>query len=392
MATESGKPGSGLIDRLLKSPQQFEFFQAVRLAEDAVYRASLEAGEEAPPAVGSNEPAAGQRPGVVLRSATMLGFPGGAISAASFSGSSADNATDLAASSERGPEMNFDVTCFGLVGASGVLPRHYTTLIVDRMRRFRDSALRHFLTIFEQRAISLLYRAWAKYRHPVQQERTMIRGIGTAWDDGAPHPRDPITAAVACLVGLGGRGLGQQLTVDDESIFRYAGHYAHFPRSAESLELMLSDLYKVPVQVHQFIGRWLSLEQPDQTRLGFAGHPDGLNARLGFGAIAGARVWNVQSIVELSIGPLSLADFRDRLPGTTGLAAIGDLARLFVGLEFHVRLRPLLRAGEVPMTQLGGNPLARDSAPAGSRLGWTTWILSEPSAFDRSDAAFAIMP
>ncbi len=155
---------------------------------------------------------------------------------------------------------------------------------------------------------------------------------------------------------------------------------------------MLSDLYKVPVQVHQFIGRWLSLEQPDQTRLGFAGHPDGLNARLSFGAIAGARIWNVQSIVELSIGPLSLADFRDRLPGTTGLAAIGDLARLFVGLEFHIRLRPLLRAGDVPMTQLGGNPLARDGAPAGSRLGWTTWILSEPSAFDRSDAAFAIMP
>jgi predicted component of type VI protein secretion system len=74
------------------------------------------------------------------------------------------------------------------------------------------------------------------------------------------------------------------------------------------------------------------------------------------------------------------------------LAAIGDLARLFVGLEFHIRLRPLLRAGEVPMTQLGGNSLARDGAPAGSRLGWTTWILSEPSAFDRSDAAFAIMP
>jgi hypothetical protein len=178
------------------------------------------------------------------------------------------------------------------------------------------------------RAISLLYRAWAKYRQPVQQERTILRGVGTEWDDGAARPRDAITAAVACLVGLGGRGLGGTMAIDDAVVFRYAGHYSHFPRCAESLELLLTDLYGVPVQVHQFIGRWLDLEKPDQTRLGTREHPDGWNTQLGSMAIAGSRVWSVQSVLEITAGPLSLEQFRRRLPGTRELAKLGDLARL----------------------------------------------------------------
>lgn len=389
MAAAGGEPGAGLITRLVNDPHQFDFFQAVRLAQGATYVDAVAAGRAAPGEVGSTGPNAEEDPAVTLHCAVTLGFPGAAITSARIESGAEGDADEAAGET---PRVHLEVACFGLVGPMGSLPVYYTTLVVDRIRRFRDRSLQAFLDIFNQRAISLLYRAWAKYRQPVQAERTLLRGVGTEWDDGAVRPRDAMTAAVACLVGLGGRGQGGKLAVDDDVIFRYAGHYAHYPRCAESLELLLTDLYGVPVNVHQFIGRWLDLEKPDQTRLGTHETPDGWNTRLGSMAIVGSRVWSVQSVLELSVGPLSLSQFRRRLPGTTELAKIGDLARLYINLNYDIRVRPLLAAAQVPMSRLGGPMVEADGAPAGSRLGWTTWLLSAPSPVDRSDAAFAVVP
>lgn len=389
MAAAGGEQGAGLITRLVNDPHQFDFFQAVRLAQGLTYVDAVAAGRAAPGEVGSTGPNAEEEPAVTLHCAVTLGFPGAAITTARIESGAEGGADETVGGT---PRVHLEVACFGLVGPMGSLPVYYTTLVVDRIRRFRDRSLQAFLDIFNQRAISLLYRAWAKYRQPVQAERTLLRGAGTEWDDGAVRPRDAMTAAVACLVGLGGRGQGGKLAVDDDVIFRYAGHYAHYPRCAESLELLLTDLYGVPVNVHQFIGRWLDLEKPDQTRLGTRETPDGWNTRLGSMAIVGSRVWSVQSVLELSVGPLSLSQFRRRLPGTTELARIGDLARLYINLNYDIRVRPLLAAAEVPMSRLGGPTMEADGTPAGSRLGWTTWLLSSPSPVDRCDPAFAVVP
>jgi hypothetical protein len=58
------------------------------------------------------------------------------------------------------------------------------------------------------------------------------------------------------------------------------------------------------------------LEQPDQTALASRERSEGLNARLGVDAIAGRRVWDVESTFEVAVGPLSAIDFRSRLPWT----------------------------------------------------------------------------
>jgi len=263
-------------------------------------------------------------------------------------------------------------------------------MVLDRWRTHRDLTFLHFCDINTHRNTSLLYNAWAKYKPAIQQERVALRGTGTPWDHGATVARSPVTAVVANLVGLGTAGLGSRLSVDDAVVFRYAGHFASFPRSASSLELMLSDFCQAPVAVEQFVGQWLRLEPADQTRLATRAGTAGCNAQLGIDTIAGARVWDLESKFVIHLGPLELDEFRQFLPGMPRIAAVGDLARLYVGQRFDIVVCPVLAAAAVPMSRLGGIEQASDGSPAGSRLGWTTWLRSLQSDRDRSDAAFSV--
>jgi type VI secretion system protein ImpH len=380
-ADEGRAAGQPIIERLCAEPQRFELFQAVRLLFAAAVDEAKASGHPAPSAIGSRGSDA-VRGGVIrFHSSPTLGFPRGAITAIRI-----DPPADTAAHGS-GSRAHVDLACFGMIGPTGTLPRHYSSLVVERFRRFRDTALREFLDIFVQRMTALLCRSWAKYRPAVQHELTSFSGVGAAWDEAAESPRDPVTAAVASLVGLGGRGLAGRLAMGDDVVFRHAAHFSRRPRSAESLERLLSDVYRVPVRVEQFVGRWLELEQPDQTALASRDRPEGLNARLGIDAIAGCRVWDVESTFEVTVGPLAAADFGSRLPGTARLAALGDLLRFYAGPQFEIRVRLVLAAAAVPRCQLGGDE--EGMALSGSRLGWTTWLGGGPP-HDRRDAVFAV--
>ena len=100
-------------------------------------------------------------------------------------------------------------------------------------------------------------------------------------------------------------------------------------------------------------------------------------------------MWNVQSVIEIIAGPLTLPEFLSLLPGARWLGQIGDAARLYVGLALDIRVRPQLAAESVPGTYLAASrELDRSRPPA--RLGWTTWLVTTASASDRSDAAFTV--
>jgi type VI secretion system protein ImpH len=371
-----------VMKRLYAEPQRFELFQAVRLLfAEAVEEASA-AGTKSPPLIGSRVTGAASRTPIRFHSSPTLGFPQGAITAIRR-----DPPSEVAGQHDSLGRVHLDLACFGMIGPAGTLPRHYSSLVVERYRRFRDTTLREFLDIFEQRMAATLYNAWVKYRPAVQQQLTAFTGEGVWWDEAAETPRDPVTATVASLVGLGGKGLAQRFVASDDIVLRHAAHFSRQPRSAESLERLLSDVYRVPVRVEQFVGRWLELEQPDQTALASRDRPEGLNARLGIDAIAGRRVWDVESTFEVAVGPLSATDFRSRLPGTERLAALGDLLRLYAGPQFEIRVRLVLAADAVPRCQLGGDE--ETVGLSGSRLGWTTWLGGGPP-HDRGDAMFAV--
>src|SRR5262249_29186354 len=140
--------------------------------------------------------------------------------------------------------------------------------------------------------------------------------------------RDPdsFTLALFSLIGIGAPALRKRLTIstlelrerrpvekllgrlDDLSLLRYSGFLAHRPRNAVSLEAMLRSCLQLPVEIVQFQGQWLRLDQANCSALGQA------NVGMGINVIVGDRVWDVQGKIRIRLGPLTYAQFQAFLP------------------------------------------------------------------------------
>ncbi len=300
------------------------------------------------------------------------------------------------------PEMT--VAFHGLTGPQGVLPQHYTTLLIERVRA-KDFSLRDFLDMFNHRAISHFYRAWRKYRFPFAYEES-VRSTGFSRKETPPKggttsvADDLFTQCLYCLLGLGtGRQRGRA-EFADEALLYFSGHFAHWPRSAIALEGILNEYFQIPAAVKQFQGEWLYLAVEDRSALPsrsrrregdspiFADTKigtvpgKGQYTALGSEAVVGQRVWDVESKFRIRLGPLSYADFRRLLPDGDMLRPVREMVRLYAGphLEFDVQL--VLKRREVPRCRLGGDPAGA------SRLGWNTWVRHGEFSADVDDAVF----
>ena len=342
MAAESRRTDPSLEQVLFQEGYRFEFFQAVRILE-RLYRARLPVGRDSIPS----------REVVRFHSLLSLAFPASAI----HDVASSDNG-------EKPPEMI--VAFMGLFGLTGVLPRHYTELLLERVR-YRDFALRDFLDIFNHRMISLFYRAWEKYRFPVAYERSRLSG-------GKDY--DAFSLSLFHLVGMGTEGLRDRLESGDGAFLYYSGLAAQQPRSASALEVMLGDYFGVPVTVNQFLGAWLRLDDENRTRLG----ANGANNLLGTTAIVGSKWWDQQSAFRVVLGPLSFKQFREFLPSEKGFRSLVELTRFFSGLTLDFDVQLVLKAAEVPSCRL------TRPGPAAVRLGWSSWLKTREFSHNATDA------
>jgi type VI secretion system protein ImpH len=250
------------------------------------------------------------------------------------------------------------------------LPDHYTTLLLERLRE-RDRALLDFLDLFNHRAISHFYRAWEKYRLPFAMERSRLE-----------QSDDPGTQCVFSFIGYGTGSLRGRLEVEDQVLLYYAGHFSSQRRSAASLEALLRDHFQIPLQVRQFSGQWLHLDHETRSCLAGPTRPQGQNAQLGVSVIAGERVWDVQSKFRLYIGPLTYSRFRQYTPCGDKLTQLVQLTRAFVGPEYDFDIQLALQGEQTPDVCLGATGATQP------RLGWNTWLRSQPTGDIVTDAVF----
>jgi type VI secretion system protein ImpH len=369
MGSADGGESAGLSRELLEEAYRFEFFQAVRLLEHARRERegrSREAGFEGHGVGRDTRPAS---EAVRFRALPSLSFPAGAVNEVRIARTRTGGREE-----SHSPEML--VNFLGLTGPNGVLPRHYTETLLQRIRD-KDDSLRDFLDLFNHRLISLFYRAWEKYCLPVTYERSQL-------DDPGGDP-DPVTRGIFGFDGLGTNGLRNRLEVHDEVFLHYSGHFAHFPRSAIALECLLADHLEMPVAVLQCQGQWLKLELDDQATMPSRAEPNGRNNRLGVNLVVGDRVWDVQSKFRLRLGPLSWLQFRSLMPNGRALRPLCQMTRFYAGPTLDFDIQPTLIPREVPPCELTGDP---DNGPY---LGWNAWmprLSPPPDCLD--DAVFQI--
>ncbi|MGQ9575804.1 MAG: type VI secretion system baseplate subunit TssG [Thermoguttaceae bacterium] len=362
MAPPSGRNRPSVAEQLQQEAWRFDFFQAVRLLESIARQQGRQGGDRPEPVGHEARP---DREVVRFRALASLSFPAGSV--AGFR-----PASDRAEGRGAPPELL--VACMGLFGPSGVLPPHYTCLLIQRIRE-KDYSLRDFLDLFNHRTLSLFYRAWEKYRFPIGYERAQQQ---------EPPGEDLFTQCLYCLIGWGTGGLRGRLALDDQTLLFYAGFFAHFPRCGLALECILADFFQLPVRVNQFQGQWLQLSIEDQTALPSPQQPARPAKRLGEDLVLGQRVWEVQSKFRVRLGPLSYPQFRRFMPSGDALRLLCHLVRSFVGPQLDFDVQPVLRAAEVPWCRLGGDR----ADPA--RLGWNSWVRSGILEPDAEDAVFSL--
>ncbi len=368
-AREAFDPRS-VAARLFRQFYQFDFFQAVRILE-RLDSARVPVGRAGPP---------GQEV-VRFKAHASLSFPPSSIA-------------NLVPPTAGVPVPAMTVPFLGLTGPSGVLPRHYTELLLRIEKELKTPekyALRDWLDLFNHRLLSLFYRAWEKYRFDVTYGRRAAGGES-----------DLFSHVLLSLVGLGTPALQNRLRVvscwdsgaqrkervlarvENLTLAYYGGLLAHRPRTAIGLEALLHDYFRLPVRVQQFQGHWVRLEESKQSRLG---DPSGY-AVLGSNAVVGERVWDVQGKIRLCVGPLTYDQYRDLLPDREpfperkSFFALAHMVRFYVGAELTFDVQLVLHPDEVPECQLA------EGTADGPQLGWNTWLQSQSFADDVEDGVF----
>ncbi len=351
MSSTSWRQNASVIDSVLKAPHEYSFFQAVRLLERA---ALFPEGGIAPTlyrAKKHNPVALFVPPATeVLRfkTRTSLSFPNNEIF------SITPDATQLSAKS-----WEMHVNFMNLAGSIGVLPYHYTELILQRLKQ-KDESFLHFLDLFNHRTISLFYQAGTKYSLPIEYERKKL-------NSNSKKNKSVSSQLLLSLIGLGTQGLTERLNIKDESLLYYSGLLTQKVRTSSGLKQILADYFDLPVRIQEFVGHWQELIPDIRTQIASKQEPKGLNASLGKSAMLGAKGWIAQGKIRILLGPLNKEQFYRFAPGTKALAAMNDMVKLYLGLEHDYEFVIEVKRADLPNKIM----LGKKSSPI---LSWNTWL------------------
>jgi len=328
MAHVAGQPRPDLTGGLAR-PESMDFFELLRRLETPEARFGRSGGPEREPA------RLGQR--------------------ARLSFATRDVAAFRPPTGERPAEV--DVEVLGLLGPEGALPLHLTRWVMGRLserwfqggddRATADTTFLDFVNMLQHRMLALYWRAWADARGEVQAE------VGTG---------GRIAAMIDALAGIGLPGT-QGAPAIDAVRRRHASALGHGVNGPERLTRLIADIVGAPVTLVEFVGDWMEIPGPLQTRLGK------VHAALGRGAVAGRRVFQRQTRAELRIGPVGLALYRRIIEDDVLRRDLREAIRFAAGRETDFDIRPVLAREAIPAPAVGKVQLGRTAWLSGPRRG-----------------------
>jgi type VI secretion system protein ImpH len=230
-------------------------------------------------------------------------------------------------------------------------------------------ALEAFLDQFNHRFVTLLYRAWKKYRYP---ESFRAGGV------------DAHSLNLLCLAGFGWGDKPARAGLPASRMLALLGLLIQRTRTPEGLAGVIALAAPgVQVRVDEFWPVATQAGAPDpltsSAAQGGAAACEGGRRGLGRGYVLGKRMVYRSRAVRATLRPVDARQAHDLLPGAWLHRELCAYVRLYAGVKADVHLRMTIPSTLAPQPKIGtlhtlGTPAAPDSpnaAPA-PRLGWTT--------------------
>ncbi len=240
-----------------------------------------------------------------------------------------------------------DVHFFGLYGPSSPLPTFYTEDLID-LSNNDIHEVRGFLDIIHGVLYPLLYEAWEKNKLSIR-----------AYEKGETGSFDRLHV----FTGLFDPAFreGNPLTL---STLRYAGLLTQSPRSAKTLEIILSDvLGGVPVTILQCVLKRVPIPEDQRMLLG-------QSLALGQETVLGEEIEDRMGQIRITAGPVSNEAFERLLPGNE------DYRKVDFWFRFTL-IDPVLADIDLILDDRDPTPVTLGQHRRG-RLGLDTWLETAP--------------
>ncbi|WP_179402257.1 type VI secretion system baseplate subunit TssG [Burkholderia guangdongensis] len=323
-----------LVASLLARAPRMNFMQLCRLLEARVPEA---------PGFGTRDTLEHER--VRFRPRPRMGFPAGEISAVEFDDGSGAFGPDAP------PTVR--TTFMGLYGVDAALPSHMIDEIA--LREEGHEVVEAFLDQFNHRFVTLLYRAWKKYRYP---------------ESFLPAGSDAHSRNLLCLAGFGWGDKPRRAGLPDSRLLALLGLLIQHTRTPEGLAGVVAlAVPGIGVRVDEFFPVATRAGQPQPlTSSGQCAALSEVGARrgLGCGYVLGRRLAYRGRAVRVTLRPTDVRQAHDLLPGAWLHRELMAFVQLYVGVKADVHLRMEVSSRLAPRPAIG----LANSGPV-PRLGWT---------------------
>lgn len=237
------------------------------------------------------------------------------------------------------------VSFMGMHGSGSPLPHHYLEQLAYESHQ-RIGIRAPFFNFFNHRLITLLHRAWRKYRYYIRF---------------SPDAQDRFSQNVFSLIGLNDSALRGDTPIPWSRLLTYVGMIATRSRAPAMVASIVAHCFDLEqVEVKEWEKRYVEVPDGQTNNLGAC------NIRLGEDFVIGSRVLNVGSKFVISIRNLNQQRFREFLPEGKWFAPLNSLVEFLLRDQLAYDLELGLIQEEVPPFQLHKQD--------GANLGWTAFL------------------
>ncbi|MCJ8518557.1 type VI secretion system protein ImpH [Pseudorhizobium tarimense] len=256
---------------------------------------------------------------------------------------------------ETADRLDVRVNFFGLYGPASPLPPAYTEAIIEADTT--QDPVEDFLDLFNHRLISLLHVIWRKNRYYLRYR---------------PGGSDPLSRRFLALCGFPIEDRDQVGVISRSALLPHLGLISLFSNSSDVVGATLSNFFKIPCRIEEFVPRKVSIGTESRLTLGFA------NNLLGEDAILGYELDDDLGKFRIHVGRAEFDALSPFLPHGARHRQFCELLLMATREPLEWDLKFEFDPETLPMAKLGS-----------CQLGWTSWLhADEPEALENAVLVF----